>query len=93
MIDRDTLVAGLEKIGWSLDSKMNGHHHRMLDHKGNVSKVMLYSDHALIRDVESDASFYYKDCELEFIEDSCVSLHARDNKSVFINFYGESGGE
>ncbi len=93
MTDRDTLVAGLEKIGWSLDSKMNGHHHRMLDHKGNVSKVMLYSDHALIRDVESEVSFYYTDCELELIDNDCVSLYGKDNKSVFINFYGEGGGK
>lgn len=88
-MSRDDLRIALEGIGWRLKSEMNGHHFQMEDHEGNVSKVRLFSDHALIRDHEAKANFYYKDCEVEKLDDNCVSLYAKNNKSVFINFYGE----
>lgn len=88
-MNREDLVAALEHIGWSVNSKMNGHHYQMQNHKGEISKVMLMSDHALMRDGEADLCFYYEKCHFDTIDNNCVSLYAKGSSSVFINFYGE----
>jgi len=87
-MSREDLLQALENIGWKRQSEMNGYAWRLEDHKGNTSKFLLKSDHVEIRDPEAEASFYYKDCGVEPLDGSCVSLYAKDNKSVFINFYG-----
>lgn len=88
-VNRDVLLKLLKGIGWTVKSEMNGYAHKLQDNEKNISTVHLNNECAFIKDKTVDICFYYNDCDIELIDDNCISLGRRGSKSVFINFYGE----
>ena len=79
----------LNKIGWKL-RHFGCEHYYFISPRGRNSRWLFYYDRIEQESVDFDKTpavcFYLKDCAMVMIDDDCVCIGGKDNKSIFVQF-------